>query len=344
MQKKIAVIEDNLEMRENISELLELSNYDVVSASDGKEGVELVKKELPDLIICDIMMPGLDGYSVLYMLGQDPNTKNIPFLFLSAKAEKEDFRKGMNLGADDYLTKPFTEMDLLNTVEKRIQKNFASNNMSVESYYSDSDLSEIIEDLCGHEKVKSKMINKRTNVYYEGDTANDVFYVKSGLLRIYVENQDSKEFSLEILSKGDFFGVSGMLPNKSYGESVLAIEDSELAIIPIDHFISEMSKNASLNSSLTSYLINTINRRNQELVEIAYDTVRLRVSKTLAKLNNKIEDEWIHMSREELASLVGTSTESVIRMLSEFKSDGIIEVKGSAIKVLRSEDLVDSRF
>ncbi|MEZ4936379.1 MAG: response regulator [Crocinitomicaceae bacterium] len=344
MSKKIAVIEDNLEMRENIEELLELSNYNVVTASDGKQGVELVKRELPDLVICDIMMPGLDGYSVLYMLGQDPNTKNIPFLFLSAKADKEDFRKGMNLGADDYLTKPFTEMDLLNTVEKRIQKSFVSSSSSIESYFEATDLEKLIEKILAHEKVKTKLVSKRTNVYFEGDSANDLFFVKSGLLRQYSENEDSKEFTLDILSTGDFFGESGLMSKKVYGESVLAVEDSELAIIPVDFFIGELGKNASLNTALTNHLLQILDRRNKELLELAYDTVRLRVSKVLARLDHKIHSEWINMSREELASLVGTSTESVIRMLSEFKSDGIIEVKGSAIKILKPEDLVDSRF
>ena len=122
MSNKILVIEDNTEVRENIQEILELSNYEVVTAENGKRGVEKAKTEKPDLIICDIMMPELDGYGVLYMLGKTPETNGIPFIFLTAKTEKSDFRKGMNLGADDYLTKPFEEMDLLNTIERRLNK------------------------------------------------------------------------------------------------------------------------------------------------------------------------------------------------------------------------------
>src|SRR5690554_4269581 len=110
---KIVLIEDNHEMRENIEEMLELADYQVLSAANGKIGVELVKKELPDLIICDIMMPELDGYGVLYYLSKIPETRAIPFIFLSAKTERQDLRKGMNLGADDYVTKPFEEIELL---------------------------------------------------------------------------------------------------------------------------------------------------------------------------------------------------------------------------------------
>ncbi|MCB0370409.1 MAG: response regulator, partial [Bdellovibrionales bacterium] len=109
-------------MRENTSELLELSGYEVASTENGKKGVELVKTFKPDLIVCDIMMPELDGFGVLYILSKNLKTANIPFIFLSAKTEKIDLRKGMNLGADDYITKPFDDMELLSAVESRLRK------------------------------------------------------------------------------------------------------------------------------------------------------------------------------------------------------------------------------
>ena len=120
--KKIPSIEDNNSIRENTAEILEMSNYQVVTAENGKEGVELTLRESPDLIICDIMMPVLDGFSVPHMLQKNPSTKNIPFIFLTAMAERTDFREGMELGADDYVTKPFTGMELLSAVERRLKK------------------------------------------------------------------------------------------------------------------------------------------------------------------------------------------------------------------------------
>lgn len=119
---KILLIEDNQEVRENTAEILELSNYSVLTADNGKTGVELALKEIPDLIICDIMMPVLDGYGVLHLISKHDETAGIPFIFLSAKSEKFDFRKGMELGADDYLTKPFDEHDLLKAVDMRLKK------------------------------------------------------------------------------------------------------------------------------------------------------------------------------------------------------------------------------
>src|SRR5688572_16474414 len=120
--KKILLIEDNFEVRENTSELLTLANYEVITAENGKIGVELASKHKPDLIICNIMMPELDGYGVLHILSKKPETASIPFIFLTAKTEKADIRKGMVLGADDYLTKPFDETDLMNAVETRLKK------------------------------------------------------------------------------------------------------------------------------------------------------------------------------------------------------------------------------
>src|SRR5579875_1176862 len=119
---KILVIEDNDEVRENTAEILMLSDYEVITAANGKEGVEVALAQLPDLIVCDIMMPVLDGYGVLHLLSKHKETATIPFIFLTAKAEKVDLRKGMEMGADDYLTKPFDGIELLNAVEVRLKK------------------------------------------------------------------------------------------------------------------------------------------------------------------------------------------------------------------------------
>src|ERR1035437_1337215 len=112
--KTILLIEDNKDMRENIAEILELSKFKVFTAENGKVGVELAQKIKPDPIICDIMMPVLDGYGVIHLLAKNSETANIPFIFLTAKSERTDFRKAMEMGADDYVTKPFDDVELLN--------------------------------------------------------------------------------------------------------------------------------------------------------------------------------------------------------------------------------------
>jgi len=120
--KKILVIEDDSEMRRNIVLVLQLEQYQPIAAENGRVGVELAKREKPDLILCDVMMPELDGYGVLKALREDTNTTLIPFIFLTAKGEKDDLRSGMNLGADDYLTKPVTQADLLKAIEVRLRR------------------------------------------------------------------------------------------------------------------------------------------------------------------------------------------------------------------------------
>jgi len=125
MIKKILVIEDEEFVRENILELLDAEGYEVFGAENGHIGVDLAKGKLPDLILCDVMMPGLDGYGVLTALRQDPVMAGTPFIFLTAKAAKADFRQGMELGADDYITKPFTRAELLGAIASRFKKQAA---------------------------------------------------------------------------------------------------------------------------------------------------------------------------------------------------------------------------
>ena len=120
--KKILVIEDDSEMRRNIVTVLRLEQYQPIAAENGRVGVELAKREKPDLILCDVMMPELDGYGVLKALHEDTNTALTPFIFLTAKGEKDDLRSGMNLGADDYLTKPVAQADLLKAIEVRLRR------------------------------------------------------------------------------------------------------------------------------------------------------------------------------------------------------------------------------
>lgn len=120
--KKILVIEDEPEMRRNITTLLRYHDYTLVAAANGREGVETARREKPDLILCDVMMPELDGHGVLQALQMDAALARIPFIFLTAKGEKDDLRSGMNLGADDYLTKPVANAELIRAIETRLRR------------------------------------------------------------------------------------------------------------------------------------------------------------------------------------------------------------------------------
>jgi DNA-binding NarL/FixJ family response regulator len=120
--KKILVIEDEPEMRRNLATILKLEKFNVVQAENGRVGLETARRELPDVILCDVMMPEMDGHAVLQALRDDPKTVTTPFIFLTAKGEKQDLRSGMNLGADDYLTKPVAKAELLSAISARLKR------------------------------------------------------------------------------------------------------------------------------------------------------------------------------------------------------------------------------
>lgn len=348
MAIKIALIEDNKDMRENIEEILELANYDVVTAENGKKGVSLIKQEIPDLILCDIMMPELDGYGVLYMVGKDPKTAAIPFIFLTAKSERDDFRKGMNMGADDYLTKPFDDTQLLGAIERRLKR--------IEQFSGDFDRSESglntfmnqagIEALT-HER-RTKKYAKKDNLFYESDYPNNLYFVISGKIKTYKMNTDGKDFVTGLYSKGDFFGFEEMIKGINYTNSAAALEDCEVALIHREDFLKLLYTSREVSEKFTRMLVGSVTEKQQELLNLAYDSVRKRVADSLLKLSEKYNesdsDFSIAISRDDLASIVGTATESVIRTLSEFKSDGYISIKGSAITILKPEKLKNFMF
>jgi two-component system, OmpR family, alkaline phosphatase synthesis response regulator PhoP len=121
-KKKILVIEDELQIRENVKEILEMTGFTAITAVNGVSGLQIAKSTIPDLILCDIMMPDMDGYGVLQELRQDPLTSRLPLIFLTARVDRNDLRQGMELGADDYLTKPFETNELLRAIISRLSR------------------------------------------------------------------------------------------------------------------------------------------------------------------------------------------------------------------------------
>jgi CheY-like chemotaxis protein/two-component sensor histidine kinase len=122
VKTKIVVIDDEINIRETISDILTMQGYEVITASGGKEGCRLIRLEKPDMVLCDIMMPDMDGYEVLKRVRSEDHLKSLPFLFVSAKNDAESVRLGMNLGSDDYLTKPFKATELVEAIESKLQR------------------------------------------------------------------------------------------------------------------------------------------------------------------------------------------------------------------------------
>ncbi len=336
--KKILLIEDNLEVRENTSEILQLAGYEVVAAHNGKVGVEAAQKEKPDLIICDIMMPELDGYGVLHILSKKKETSAIPFIFLTAKTEKTDIRKGMNLGADDYLTKPFDDTELLNAIEARLRKSaiqlrqYESTPEGLEHFLQDAKSLLNLSDL-GKDK-KSKLIKKKMEVFAEGDTTQHLFFIKSGSIKTFKSHPDGKELITNIYHANDFFGFEPILEGSTYLESAVAMQDTEVITIPKNDFLTLLQSHPDISNGFVAMLCKKVAEKEKQLLNLAYNSVRQRTAEALLKVQSlKDQRENIHISRDDLAKIVGTASESVIRVLSDFKEEGLIEIDGGKIKI-----------
>ncbi|MBL0740503.1 response regulator [Chryseolinea lacunae] len=335
--KKILLIEDNPDVRENTSEILTLAGYDVKTAPNGKVGVDLAQKEQPDLIVCDIMMPELDGYGVLHILSKKEETAGIPFIFLTAKTEKTDIRKGMNLGADDYLTKPFDDTDLLNAIEARLrktamqQKLYESTAEGLDTFIRDARQVLNMKELGKDKKVKA--FKKKSEVFAEGDAPLNVYYVKSGSVKIFKSHPDGKELITALVNANDFFGFEPILEGTTYQESAVALQDTELTVIPKSDFLS-LFQSPDVSASFISLLCKKVADKENQLVNLAYNSVRQRTAEALLKtIQLKDVKENIQISREDLAKMVGTAAESVIRVLSDFKDEGLIEIEGGKIRI-----------
>ncbi len=341
--KQILLIEDNKDIRENTAEILKLAQYHVVTARNGKEGVELAQQKKPDLIICDIMMPVLDGHGVLHLLSKNEETSGIPFIFLTAKAERSDMRKGMEMGADDYLTKPFDDVELLNAIESRLRKNdilrkeFTKNLEGINSFLNEAKNIDSLKKISEERDVR--IYKKKDDIYKEGNYPKGIYFISKGKVKTYQTSELGKELITELHKEGDFFGYISLLQNEKYTSSATALEDAEIYMIPKEDFFSLLYKNAEISRKFIEMLANDVSENEKQLVKLAYNSVRRRVAEALVKLSDKYKKEEeqkfsMNVSREDLANLVGTATETVIRTLSDFKEDKFIEVAGGTITIL----------
>lgn len=348
MSKKIVLIEDNKAVRENIVEILELANYEVRSAPNGKKGVDLVQKECPDLIICDIMMPELDGYGVLHLLNKSKKTSSIPFIFLTAKTDRADFRKGMEMGADDYLTKPFDDIELLNAVETRLRKNdllkteFAANAEGVTDFFNQARNSGKLDLTTTDREIQ--LYKKKQMVYTHGHRPAYLFFIVKGKVKSFRMNDDGKEFITAIHKDGDFIGYTALLEETLYMDNAEAMEDVELMLIPKADFYTLLNSNSQVTKSFVKLLSHNLVEREEALLNLAYNSLRKRVANGLLNVYNKFKNTpadkpKLEIPREDLAQVVGTATESLIRTLSDFKEENLIEIKEGKISVLSEEKL-----
>jgi len=346
MKKHILLIEDDTIVRENTAEILEFANFDVSTASNGKEGVTKAKNTNPDLIVCDIMMPKLDGYAVFQILSKDDNLRNTPFIFLTAKTNHSERRKGMELGADDYITKPFDESELLSAISIRLKKQEKRNTLIQTQKINCADFSESDQQVAVQniQNIKEliKIFCKRTvhiykkgdSLFCEGNRSNHIFLVKKGHIKTFKSTEEGKELITGFYQDNQFIGYTSSLGDFPHTENAEAIEDSKVIKISKKEIINILEANPHIAMELIELMADNIRDTKEKLVQVAYDTVRGRTAKSLLLLVQHDPLKKIVISRSDLANLTGIAKETLIRTLSDFRDEGLIDTSRNFVKIL----------
>ena len=346
----ILLIINNAETNINIAEILALSGYKVIAADNGKIGLEKAIAHLPSLIICETLMPVLDGFGVLQAIKNNISIKNIPIILLTDTSEKNEFRKCMELGADDYISKPFNATELLIAVNTRIKKvNDLKNELVLLEKERSGFVRNFSDEKIVHQFIEGRNHNtykRKQHIYTEGNHCNMLYYIIKGKAVCYKRNEDGKELVTEMLASGDFLGYISLLEGCCYKDSVKVLEESIVAAIPGEDF------NELLNTypNALKYFMHILTKRNSvnelRMLSIAFNSLRKKVAKTLILLSEKYKQDGekftINMNRESLAAIAGTAKESLIRTLYDFKNELIIEIcSNGSIEILDKKKLVN---
>jgi CheY-like chemotaxis protein len=342
MEKTILLIEDDLVLSENTKELLELSGYRVFLSNDGKCGLKKAFQLIPDLIISDIMMPELNGYDVYTALQQNHKTYNIPFIFLSAKSKLCDIRTGMNLGADDYITKPFNEEDLILAVEKRLEKRskILEKKREPKNHKSQLELEKLKEFFRTYgEQLEAE---KHDEIFSAGRNASNIYLLEHGLVKTFKLDESGKELITGISQQNDFIGFYSFQLPSSYPENATALERSILFRLSHEEFVRMLEQNQDLTLEYTELLSTHLDVLKTHLLEMAYGSVLKKTASTLLEFSKNTitgSNQVLTVSRSDMASVAGISTESFIRSLSFLKAEGVIDIIGRNIRIVNPQKL-----
>ncbi|MCP9234585.1 response regulator [Lewinella sp. JB7] len=334
----LLVIEDNQEVRENLSEILELYGFRVIAAADGLDGARAAIEHLPDLVLCDVMMPQLDGFGVLNLLSENERTAGIPFIFITARTESEDIRRGMNLGADDYITKPFYKDELLQVVRTRLKKAATRQRKPADAspplHLSDPDRGNARLLRCFEEEGQRKEFDQGATMVREGEYPHHIYRITAGHVHLSRTHEYGRNYIIAEVGEGEIFGVTSALERSPYHYTArVSSERVTCQRLPIANLLQLLNTDRFVTEALMRTLARRVVDFSERLVHQAYDSVRRRTALILCDLAQQYGSEPIDLSREELAQMVGTTKESVTRALSEFKRDGMVRVEGRKVWV-----------
>ena len=344
LMKKILFIQDQEHQEDSIRQLLELSNYLVHVAGDGRDGIGMALRERPDLILCDVHVTSVDGYGVIHALQQYPETRGIPVILLTPMEEKDDFRKAMEAGADDFLARPFEGIELLRAVDAcldRRHKRMSGDHGAAATPAGQAVIGGANEQ--GNdwrpEEQDVRSYKKRTMLYTEGQRASQVWYVVSGKVKTYMVHMDGKELITGIFGPGDCVGYIAAVHGGGYTDNAQVIEESALVVISRPEFLRLMSGDPAFVRQVIKWLSRSNRAQESGLLNLAYSSLRKKVANGILSLYDSFRKEldgksFISVSRENLAAIIGSAPESLTRTLSDFRKERLVEVADGRIYVL----------
>ena len=346
-RSKVLLIEDNDEVRENVSDILELAGYEALTAADGKEGIKVAISQRPDAILCDIMMPDLDGYGVLKILGEREDTSTIPFIFVTAKSEQEDLRRGMNLGADDYVTKPFYKDELLRVLDVRIRKQRqrgGSTKLQAPTNWTGFLSSEALRQAMDQLTQGSveRVYKRGEAIFREGEAVRDVFILQAGFVKMDKSTDFDKRLIVYVFSPGELFGYPEVIAARPYEHEAVALTEVSLLHISAEKVRQRLASEPNIADFLLGCLAAGLLDADKRMLHQSYFAVRKRCADTLLLAESVFKDRspW-PMSREELSQWAGTAKETFIRSLTEFRDSGLVDVAGNKIRIVDADGLRD---
>lgn len=323
--KSILIIENNSELQSRYTNVLQEDGYNCFTASDGRMGVDVAIANMPALILCNISLPYIDGFGVLAVLSSNPNTVNIPFIFISTNARLSLLRKGMEMGADDFITQPFSDEQLIRAVNARFSKlknrskTGKAKHHNLEQCDGFKKLNEIVY------KGQPRKLKKGQVLYYEGDTLQGLYFVENGCIKTTKLNADGRQLITNLYKAKSFIGIENLLLEEPVKERAETTDLSSIYFVTRQTVVDLLNEDIDLNKLFIKILSLNLGQKNDQLLELAYEPVRKRISKTLIRLaKNSHSANIIDISRDELAGLVGTATETVSRILTDFKEKGLI--------------------
>ncbi|WP_316753021.1 response regulator [Pedobacter gandavensis] len=334
---KILIIADESDSRTSTILLLKMANYDVIEAYNGKQGVNQALTIQPDLILCNTMLPDIDGYMILSLIKKLPQAQNIPFIILASKNDQNEVRKSMIMGADDYLIKPFRNIEILETIEMRLKKR-AEQKKRPDSVVNGGNIKNGIESF---EKIitesRLRHFKRKQVIYYQEDSADAIHLIASGSVKTLKTTPDGRDLVTGIYKENEYFGINAYFSAEVHHETAETIEETLLYTFPRAVLDPLIDKFSDLSKKFIGIIAANNLKKEHQLLEFAYFSVRKRMSQLLLRLypkNNAGVVQWIDISRENLAAMSGMASETVSRVLSDFKKDGLIMRDSNKIMII----------